>query len=77
VDTWQQIRGLQLRGMVMPIPEGEEWQRGWACYLKKFPFAAGLGDALARSRLYVFRPHWIRKIDNRRAFGYTEEWTPE
>lgn len=74
VSEWEQIRGLQMRGTVNPVPAGEEWQRGWSCYLVKFPFAGGMKEAIAASTLYTFRPNWFRLSDNRRGFGYKEEW---
>ena len=77
VAGWQEIRGLQLRGEVQAIPPGKEWNQAWERYLVKFPFAANMKDLIARNTLYTFRPDWIRQIDNRRGFGYKEEWTRE
>ncbi len=76
-ERWQEIRGLQLHGVVQAVPQGEEWERAWKLYLGKFPFAGELQDASARSTLYTFRPDWIRWIDNRLGLGHKEEWTPE
>jgi len=75
VGGWEDIRGLQMRGEVRTVPAGDEWQRGWSCYLVKFPFAGDLQAAISRSTLYTFRPDWIRWSDNRRGFGHKEEWT--
>jgi 4-hydroxy-3-polyprenylbenzoate decarboxylase len=75
VQNWQEIRGLQMRGVARPVTGAEEWQRAWACYLVKFPFADDLKDVVTRSTLYTFQPEWIRWSDNRRGFGYKEEWT--
>jgi flavin prenyltransferase len=77
VENWQEIRGLQMRGTVTPLPEGEAWERGWASYLVKFPFAGEMKEVIARNRLYAFHLDWVRKIDNRRGFGFKEEWIPE
>lgn len=76
VDSWQEIRGLQLRGEVHLVTEGAAWQTAWENYLVKFPFTSGLKDVIAQNALYTFRPQWIRLIDNRREFGYKEEWYP-
>jgi 4-hydroxy-3-polyprenylbenzoate decarboxylase len=76
VMDWQDIHGLQLRGEVHEVPSGDQWQRAWALYAVKFPFAAGLEDEIKRNRLYVFTPTWARLLDNLRGFGYKEEWTP-
>lgn len=74
-EGWQDIRGLQLHGEVRPVEPGAEWEQAWEAYLRKFPFVAGLKAVVARNQLYVFRPHWIRLVDNRRGFGFKEEWT--
>jgi 4-hydroxy-3-polyprenylbenzoate decarboxylase len=73
VSAYQEIRGLQLRGTVRPVPPGEEWEQAWKCYQDKFPFAAGLKEILARNSMYAFLPAWIRLVDNRRGFGFREE----
>lgn len=75
--NWQEIRGLQIRGRVRPLAPGEDWEQAWACYLVKFPFAGALKEAIASSTLYTLQPDWVRCIDNRRGFGYKEEWTKE
>ena len=77
VQGWQEIRGLQVRGMVQPVAPGEEWERGWACYLVKFPFAGEMKEIIAQNTLYTFRPEWVRWTDNRQGFGHKEEWTQE
>jgi uncharacterized protein len=75
VDNWQEIRGLQLRGEVQAVEPGEEWEKAWGHYLVKFPFAGDLKEIITQNTLYAFRPQWIRLIDNRRGFGFKEEWT--
>jgi uncharacterized protein YhbP (UPF0306 family) len=77
VADWHAIRGLQIHGEVRATASGEAWERGWACYKAKFPFAAGMQEILANNTLYTLRPDWIRWIDNRRGFGHKEEWTKE
>lgn len=72
--AWQEIRGLQLRGMVERVPDGPERDRAAAPYVAKFPFVAGLAEVVERAGLFVFVPDWIRLIDNRRAFGFRREW---
>lgn len=72
---WQDIRGLQLRGVVQPVAKGSEWELAWQVYCDKFPFVAQLKPIVARNELYVFAPEWIRLVDNRRGFGFKQEWT--
>ncbi len=71
---WEDIRGLQLRGLVMRLDRGPAWEAAWAVYVAKFPFVAALKVIVAMNELYAFRPRWIRLVDNRRGFGFKQEW---
>jgi len=71
---WEDIRGLQMRGEVQRVEPGSSWDSAWEKYVAKFPFVTGLKSFIDRNQLFVFVPHWIRLIDNRRGFGYKEEW---
>ncbi len=71
---WRDIHGLQLQGEVSRVPAGKGWVQGWGVYLAKFPFVAPLKDIIAQNRLYLFRPTWVRLVDNRQGFGHKEEW---
>ena len=73
VSGYHEIRGLQLRGAVRPVPTGVEWDQAWQLYQAKFPFVAGLKELMVANTLFVFTPGWIRLLDNRRGFGYKEE----
>jgi uncharacterized protein YhbP (UPF0306 family) len=72
---WQDIRGLQLHGEVRPVLPGPEWDAAWGLYAAKFPFVSELRAVVERNALYVFIPHWVRLVDNRRGFGFKQEWT--
>jgi hypothetical protein len=72
---WQDIRGLQLRGTVQPVAKSSEWETAWQAYCDKFPFVTQLKPIVARNALYAFTPAWIRLVDNRRGFGFKQEWT--
>jgi uncharacterized protein YhbP (UPF0306 family) len=74
-SSWQEIRGLQLHGAVQLLPPGSDWEAGWACYSAKFPFVVELKEIVARNALYVFKPSWVRLVDNRQGFGFKQEWT--
>jgi hypothetical protein len=74
-QDWQDIRGLQLRGAVLPVAKSSEWEAAWQAYGDKFPFVAQLKPIVARNTLYAFTPAWIRLVDNRRGFGFKQEWT--
>ena len=75
VADWRQINGLQLRGTAVPVAAGDEWELGWQIYQAKFPFIRDLKTIVEQNILYTFRPTWFRRIDNRRGFGFKEEWT--
>lgn len=73
-EGWQDIRGLQLEGEVLPVERGPEWDAAWEQYRAKFPFVSALKVVVARNALFAFVPHWIRLVDNRRGFGFKQEW---
>jgi uncharacterized protein YhbP (UPF0306 family) len=72
---WQDIRGLQMRGMVYRVEPGAEWERAWESYRLKFPFVEALRVIVARNALFAFQPSWLRWLDNRRGFGFKQEWS--
>lgn len=77
VSDWREIRGMQMRGEARPVPTGEAWQQAWDLYAGKFPFVREMKAVIERNRLYEFRPGWYRRSDNRRGFGFKEEWTAD
>jgi uncharacterized protein YhbP (UPF0306 family) len=73
-DRWEEILGLQMRGICSAIPETGKWKSGWDVYLAKFPFVSDLADLIKVNQLYAFSPHWVRLVDNSRGFGFKREW---
>jgi hypothetical protein len=73
-ERWEQILGLQMRGVVQSIKSQTAWQSAWEVYREKFPFVSELQDLIAINQLYSFRPHWIRLVDNNQGFGFNQEW---
>jgi len=71
---WRRLRGLQLQGHVEALT-GDEAQAARTVYTGRFPFIGQLAEALAASAVYAFQPTWIRLIDNRRGFGFQQEWS--
>jgi uncharacterized protein YhbP (UPF0306 family) len=71
---WQEIYGLQLRGAITAVQSKNEWQGAWDHYQTKFPFVSNLQEIIVINQMYVFKPHWIRLIDNRKGFGFKQEW---
>ena len=73
--SWEDIRGVQMRGEVHLVEPGAAWDRAWLLYQSKFPFVSALKEIVAQNAMYVFIPDWIRLVDNQRGFGYKQEWT--
>lgn len=73
--SWEDIRGVQMRGEVHQVEPGTTWDRAWKLYQSKFPFVSSLKEIVAQNALYVFTPSWVRLVDNQRGFGYKQEWT--
>lgn len=73
-SDWRRLRGLQMQGIVDRL-EGPAAEAARGVYSRRFAFLGLLAQALAASATYAFRPTWIRLIDNRRGFGFQQEWT--
>jgi uncharacterized protein YhbP (UPF0306 family) len=72
--SWEQILGVQMRGICYQVTAPPAWEQAWAVYLEKFPFVQQLSDIIKVNQLYGFTPVWIRLVDNSRGFGYKQEW---
>jgi len=73
-SDWRRLRGVQMTGHAAAIG-GSESEPPRRAYAHRFPFVTELTQALAASQTYTFVPTWIRLIDNRRKFGFQQEWT--
>jgi uncharacterized protein YhbP (UPF0306 family) len=71
---WRRLRGLQMQGRA-EAPVGAEADAARGIYAQRFPFVTQLAEALVASQVYAFTPTWVRLIDNRRGFGFQQEWT--
>lgn len=74
---WQDIRGLQARGRAEALLSEARWEAAWETYLAKFPFVSEMKSIVASNTFYVFRPTWLRLLDNRRGFGFKDEWNAD
>ena len=72
--NWRKLRGLQMTGQAR-ILDGDEAEAARRAYARRFPFVAELASAMAASQIYAFSPTWVRLIDNRRGFGFQQEWS--
>ena len=73
-SCWQDIHGQQMCGAITAVQSHNKWQEAWKLYQAKFPFAADLEQLVALNQLYGFNLHWMRVVDNRRGFGFRQEW---
>ena len=71
---WEQILGLQMRGVIEVISSRTSWQQAWEVYREKFPFVNDLEEIVAVNQMYGFKPGWIRLVDNSQGFGFNQEW---
>ena len=71
---WEQILGLQMRGVIEVISSRTLWQQAWEVYREKFPFVNDLEAVVAVNQMYGFKPGWIRLVDNSQGFGFIQEW---
>ena len=84
-DNWHDVRGLQIDGTAS-IVTGLARARALALYLAKFPQIDALfvspkdeheetiAERLKATNIYRISPGWIRFIDNRKGFGYSDEY---
>jgi uncharacterized protein YhbP (UPF0306 family) len=73
-DDWRKLRGVQMMGQARVL-EGGAAESARRVYARRFPFVGEIAAVMAASRLYAFTPSWVRCIDNRRGFGFQQEWT--
>lgn len=71
---WRRLRGVQVMGEA-GLLEGFAAEAARRTFARRFPFVAELAAALAASRIYALAPSWVRLIDNRRRFGFQQEWS--
>ena len=72
-ENWKEICGVQMKGTVEIIRERKHRAAILDAYMERFSLKGVLRVAIARSRLYSFRPAWVRYIDNSCGFGYKFE----
>jgi uncharacterized protein YhbP (UPF0306 family) len=72
-DQWQRIRGVQMRGTVHKITQRTQRREISKAYCARFDLGILFRAVMARNSLYVFRPCWVRYLDNTRAFGFKFE----
>jgi uncharacterized protein YhbP (UPF0306 family) len=71
--SWQEIRGVQMRGAVSIITEPMRRAALVKAYCKRFQLGTIFRLAIRQSALYLFQPDFFRIIDNARGFGSNVE----
>jgi hypothetical protein len=74
-ESWRQIRGVQMRGLVSKVANPERRRALLKTYCGRFKLGRGLRLAIRQSVLYEFYPNFIRYIDNAKGFGCKFELT--
>lgn len=83
VDTWQDIKGIQMSGKIRPAGKGLKALQALHAYTVKFPFVKSFfkpGQALNlenfakqfRVGFYHFAPDLVYYLDNQIEFGFRE-----
>ena len=67
--SWQEIRGVQMRGAVSKITEPKRRAALVKAYCERFQLGTVFRIAIRRSALYLLQPDFFRFIDNARGFG--------
>ena len=75
-DQWQEIRGVQMRGVSQAVRDQILREKITLAYVERFHLGDTFAAAITRSTLYVFHPAWIRYSDNSQSFGYNFEFKP-
>lgn len=71
---WREIRGVQMRGTASVVIDPARRNSIAEAYNARFRLGVEFHAVQARSRLYEFRPSWIRYLDNSIRFGYKIEF---
>jgi uncharacterized protein YhbP (UPF0306 family) len=76
-ENWNDIRGVQMRGLVTVITDRRRRRLLIRSYLERFKLGMLFLPAINRCSLFEFRPDFFRFIDNSMGFGYKFELIPD
>lgn len=71
--NWQQIRGVQMDGLVSVVGDRAMRKELSGSYRARFALDNSFATVLRRSALYCFTPDWARYLDNAQKFGFRFE----
>ena len=66
---WQQIGGVQMRGVVEQISDAAQRKPLVKRYCQHFQLGVGFRLLIRQSTLYAFQPHFVRVLDNSKRFA--------
>jgi uncharacterized protein YhbP (UPF0306 family) len=72
-ESWNDIRGVQMRGLVTVVKDRRRRRLLIKSYSERFKLGTLFVAAISRCNLYEFRPNFFRFIDNSKGFGYKFE----
>jgi len=75
VESWKQIRGVQLHGVASKVTEPQRRNALLRAYGERFKLGRVFRLALHQSMLYRLEPEFFRYIDNSAVFGSKFEFT--
>lgn len=75
VESWRQIRGVQMRGRAEIVGDPERRAALLQAYAERFKLGRAFRLLVRQSALYVFEPEFIRYIDNAKGLGSGFELT--
>jgi uncharacterized protein YhbP (UPF0306 family) len=75
-DSWKDIRGIQMRGLVQVITDRKQRRLLIKSYAERFKLGPLFLPTISRCRLYQFSPDFFRFTDNSKGFGRKFELTP-
>jgi uncharacterized protein YhbP (UPF0306 family) len=76
-ENWNEIRGVQMRGLVTVITDRRRRRLLIKNYSSRFKLGTLFISAISRCNLYEFRPDFFRLIDNSKGVGRKFELIPE
>ena len=69
---WQQIVGVQMHGVCSTV-EGPDRSPILDAYCSRFNLGAAFSLLISTSRVFLFKPGWVRYLDNQKRLGYKFE----
>ena len=72
-ERWNEICGVQMTGKVSVVEDRELRRAVEREYTERFQLGVLFEAMISRTKLYEFRPGWVRYLDNSKHVGYKVE----